>query len=332
MPTAARQLSLREDELQALLRRLPEQDNTSEALATLREANALLRESAWPGPFDSTRHRLRLGDARELEWLEDESVHLVVTSPPYWTLKEYNEHHAQLGAVEDYEAFLDELDRVWEHCARALVPGGRICVVVGDVSLARKAAGRHMVMPLHADIQVRVRRIGLDNLTPIHWYKVANGVTEAKGNGAGYYGKPYQPGAVVKNDVEYILFFRKGGTYRSALPLQKALSMLTRDEMQTWFRTVWSDVPGASTRDHPAPFPEQLSTRLIRMFSFAGDTVLDPFLGTGSTVVSAIETGRNSIGVEIDPDYLQMAERRIEERARKASERGPTIAEVAVDT
>jgi modification methylase len=102
--------------------------------------------------------------------------------------------------------------------------------------------------------------------------------------------------------------------------------------MQTWFRTVWSDVPGASTRDHPAPFPEQLSTRLIRMFSFAGDTVLDPFLGTGSTVVSAIETGRNSIGVEIDPDYLQMAERRIEERARKASERGPTIAEVAVDT
>lgn len=329
---AARQLSLREDELNALLENLPQLDNTSEALAALREANALLRETAWPVPFDSTVHQLRRGDARELGWLKDESVHLIVTSPPYWTLKEYNDHEAQLGSVADYEAFLDELDRVWKHCARALVPGGRLCVVVGDVALARKAAGRHMVMPLHADIQVRMRRIGLDNLTPIHWYKVANGVTEAKGNGAGYYGKPYQPGAVVKNDVEYILFFRKGGTYRSASPLQKALSMLTREEMQTWFRAVWSDVPGASTRNHPAPFPESLSTRLIRMFSFAGDTVLDPFLGTGSTAVSAIETGRNSIGVEIDPEYLRLAAARIDERARQVSERGPTTAKVTVTT
>lgn len=327
---AARQLSLREAELSNLLASLPDQDNTSEALATLREANELLRETAWPPPFDSTVHRLRRGDARDLSWMDDESVHLVVTSPPYWTLKEYNHHEAQLGAVADYEAFLHELDRVWEHCARVLIPGGRLCVVVGDVALARKAAGRHMVMPLHADIQVRMRRIGLDNLTPIHWYKVANGVTEATGNGAGYYGKPYQPGAVVKNDVEYILFFRKGGTYRSASPLQKALSMLTRTEMQSWFRTVWSDLPGASTRIHPAPFPAQLSTRLIRMFSFAGDTVLDPFLGTGSTVVSAIETGRNSVGLEIDPHYLRLAQDRVTERAREVSESGPTAAEVAV--
>ena len=109
-------------------------------------------------------------------------------------------------------------------------------------------------MPLHADIQVRARRAGLDCLTPILWHKIANGATEAEGNGAGFYGKPFQPGAIVKNDMEYILFFRKGTGYRSTSPLQKALSMLTREELQTWLRSVWTDVRGASTRDgHPAP-------------------------------------------------------------------------------
>lgn len=331
MATAAsRQLSLYENELTRVLSDLPQLDNTSEALATLRRANALLRKTAWPAPFDTTMHQLRLGDARELDWLADESIHLIVTSPPYWILKKYNNNEAQLGAVREYDSFLDELDRVWRHCARLLVPGGRACVVVGDVALARRAAGRHMVMPLHSDIQVRMRRIGLDNLTPIHWYKVANGVTEAAGNGAGYYGKPYQPGAVVKNDVEYILFFRKGGTYRSVSPLQKALSMLTKDEMQRWFRTVWSDLPGASTRHHPAPFPQELATRLIRMFSFVGDVVLDPFLGTGTTVIGAMETGRHSIGVEIDPEYLRAATARIGSRASEVSERGPVAAEVVL--
>src|SRR5205814_2731000 len=127
-------------------------------------------------------------------------------SPPYWTLKEYNHTAGQMGHIESYEHFLDELDKVWAECHRVLVPGGRICCVVGDVCIPRKKAGRHFVMPLHADIQVRSRKLGLDCLTPIIWHKIANGVTEAEGNGAGFYGKPYQPGAVVKNDVEYILF------------------------------------------------------------------------------------------------------------------------------
>ncbi len=138
-------------------------------------------------------------------------------------------------------------------------------------------------MPLHADIQVRSRSIGLDVLTPILWHKIANGVTEAKGNGAGFYGKPFQPGAVVKNDIEYILFMRKGGEYRKVSPLQKALSILTKEEMQRWWRSIWTDVKGASTRGgHPAPYPPMLAERLIRMFSFAGDTVLDPFAGTAA--------------------------------------------------
>lgn len=297
---------------------LPEADNTPEGLASLLAANQHYRGRTWPNPFDHTSHRLHLGDARDLSWLPDESVHLIVTSPPYWTLKEYEPSAHQMGAIENYDEFLTELDRVWRQCERVLVPGGRICCVVGDVCLPRKKSGRHYVMPLHADIQVRSRQLGLDCLTPILWHKIANGVTESEGNGAGFYGKPYQPGAVVKNDIEYILFLRKGGGYRSASPVQKALSMLTKPEMQAWFRSFWTDIKGSSTRaGHPAPYPPELAERLIKMFSFAGDVVLDPFAGTCSTTLAAVRSGRSSIANEIEPTYLTMAHRRIEQEIQK---------------
>jgi modification methylase len=287
------------------LNELPAADNTPSDLARFREINALLRTVPWPAPFDETRHGTRVGDARDLSWIPSESVHLVVTSPPYWTLKDYRRHPQQMGHIEDYELFLRELDKVWAECARVLAPGGRICCVVGDVCLPRRKAGRHHVVPLHADIQVRARTLGLDVLSPIYWNKIANGVTEATGNGAGFYGKPYQPGGIVKNDVEFILFLRKGGEYRRPTALQKALSMLTKREMQAWFQPIWTDIRGASTRKgHPAPYPIELAERLIRMFSFAGDTVLDPFSGTCATAIAAYRTGRNSISNEIDPIYF----------------------------
>lgn len=293
--------------------KLPVRDNAPGALQALRSANEHFRGAPWPSPFDQTKHALHVADARDLSFLNDESVHLVVTSPPYWTLKKYNDGPGQMGAIEDYDVFLDQLDLVWKECARLLAPGGRICCVVGDVCLPRKRNGRHLVMPLHADIQVRSRKFGLDNLTPILWHKIANGVTEVEGNGAGFYGKPYQPNAVVKNDIEYILFMRKGGDYRKVTPLQKALSLLTKEEMQHWWRSVWTDIRGASTKSgHPAPYPPALAERLIRMFSFAGDTVLDPFAGTGSTTIAAINSGRNSIGVDVDAEYAALAKANIE--------------------
>src|SRR5262249_38233391 len=125
---------------------------------------------------------------------------------------------------------------------------------------------------------------------------------------AGFYGKPYQPGAIVKNDVEHILFLRKGGQYRSVPPMQKALSMLTKNEMQSWLRSIWTDVRGSSTRNgHPAPYPAELADRLIRLFWLAGDTVLDPFAGAGQTSVAALLAGRHSISNEIEPAYLEQA-------------------------
>jgi modification methylase len=295
---------------------LPEQDNTPEGLAGLQRANRVFRRNRWPKPFDTTKHRLRLGDARDLSRIPSSSVHLVVTSPPYWVLKEYHSSAAQLGEIQDYEEFLTELDKAWKECARVLVPGGRICCVVGDVCLPRKKSGRHYIMPLHADIQVRSRRFGLDCLTPILWHKISNGATEVQGNGAGFYGKPYQPGGVVKNDIEHILFLRKPGGYRSVTQIQKALSMLSPPEMKAWFRPYWTDIRGASTRmGHPAPYPVELAERLIRMFSFAGDEVLDPFVGTGTSSVAALNCGRNSIGIDVEPRYLRIAHKRLREFA-----------------
>ncbi|HUI54175.1 MAG TPA: site-specific DNA-methyltransferase [Bryobacteraceae bacterium] len=256
-----------------------------------------------------------------------------MTSPPYWTLKEYAPNKDQMGHFEDYEHFLTELDRVWKECERVLVGGGRICCVVGDVCIPRKKGGRHYVVPLHSDIQVRARKLGLDCLTPILWQKIANGVTEVEGNGAGFYGKPYQPGAIIKNDIEYILFLRKGGEYRSVPELQKALSMLTREEMNAWQRSVWSDLRGVSTRaGHPAPYPVGLAERLIKLFSFAGDAVLDPFAGTGSTSQAAIMSGRNSIANEIEASYIEIARHRIMASAREPRDVGATDAKVILDS
>ncbi|MCX7022383.1 MAG: site-specific DNA-methyltransferase [bacterium] len=256
---------------------------------------------------------LKRGDARNLDWLADESCHLVVTSPPYWTLKRYNDTPGQLGHVADYEEFLDELDKVWRHVYRVLIPGGRLCCVVGDVCLARRKNGRHLVMPLHSDIAVRCRKIGLDNLNPIIWYKIANATTEVEGGGR-FLGKPYEPNAIVKNDIEYILMQRKPGGYRRPTTDQRRLSMIERDSFNEWFQQIWH-LGGASTRVHPAPFPLVLADRLVRMFSFFGDTVLDPFMGTGTTVVAAVMAGRNAVGVEIDEEYFTQAQRLIKSSA-----------------
>jgi modification methylase len=260
-----------------------------------------------------TCHNLRIHDARDMEFLSPESVHLVVTSPPYWTLKEYRRSAGQLGFVGDYEEFLEQLDKVWRHCFRALVPGGRLICVVGDVCLSRRRnGGRHTVMPLHASIQEHCRRIGFDNLAPIIWHKIANAVYEVE-NGSSFLGKPYEPNAVIKNDIEFILMERKPGGYRSPSVPARVLSLVSAENHHKWFQQIWMGLTGASTRSHPAPFPLDLAERLLRMFSFAGDTVLDPFMGTGTTNLAAARWGRNSIGVEIDEHYFGLALNRMNE-------------------
>jgi site-specific DNA-methyltransferase (adenine-specific) len=165
-------------------------------------------------------------------------------------------------------------------------------------------------LPLSADIQVQARHVGFDNLTPIRWLKVANLKLEASKSGR-YLGKPNLPNGIVKNDLEHILFLRKPGGYRKPTAKMEKASRIETDDYVRYFAPVWADVTGQLRRDHPAPYPPEIPRRLIKMFSFAGDTVVDPFAGTGTTAIAAMETNRNSVSVEIDPTYVAALESRL---------------------
>ena len=256
-----------------------------------------------------SHHKLIQGDARDMHYIPDKSIHLVVTSPPYWILKHYSNNPAQLGNIQDYEVFLAELEKVWREVHRILVPGGRLVCIVGDVCVSRRNFGRHVVFPLHSDICVACRKIGFDNLNPIIWYKISSATYEVGGNTT-FLGKPYEPNAIIKNDIEFILMERKPGGYRKPTVKQREMSKIEKGEFKTWFQQIW-DVKGINLGEHPAPFPLEIAYRLIRMFSFWGDTVVDPFCGTGTTMAAAAMTGRNSIGIEVDPNYCALASKRV---------------------
>jgi len=293
-----------------LLRSVPDLQTAIPRIAKDRSSLAAINEAIRTIP---TRHVLVRGDARNIPADLRGSVQLVVTSPPYWTLKEYRHVPGQLGDVKDYDEFVSELDRVWKKCFDLLVPGGRLICVVGDVCLSRRQnEGRHTVVPLHASIQDHCRVIGFDNLAPIIWNKIANAKYEVENGGGGFLGKPYEPNAVIKNDIEFVLMQRKPGGYRTPDSATRLLSVIAADDQREWFQQVWKGLTGAATKHHPAPFPAELAERLIRMFSFVGDTVLDPFMGTGTTALAASRCGRNSISFEIDAEYLHYAAARLQ--------------------
>ncbi|SRR6266508_2520837 len=264
-----------------------------------------------------TEHRLSMGDSRSMAQVPDESVHLVVTSPPYFDLKKYPDHQSQLGDVHDYEIFIKELGRVWAQCHRALVKGGRLIVVVGDVCRSRREHREHQVIPLHASIAETCRDLGFNNLATMVWHKISNAKFEVD-NGTSFLGKPYEPNAVIKNDLEFILMQRKPGGYRQPTEAMRVLSLIGAKDHRAWFNQIVT-FHGSSTRAHPAPYPPELIEPLIRMFSFVGDTVLDPFSGTGTTSLAAARSGRNSIGIEIEQTYHRLAIDRLTTAFRKES-------------
>ncbi len=250
---------------------------------------------------DKTKHKIIIGDCRRMTEIPDKSVHLVVTSPPYWSIKDYG-HEGQIGYHEKYDEYLVSLRQVFAECYRALHPGCRMAVNIGDQYLSAADHGRYRVLPIPSDLAVIGREIGFDFMGSIIWQKIST--TNTSGGGA-WMGSMYYPrDGHVTYEHEYILLLRKPGDWpKAATPEAKENSRLTKEERQSWFRGVWDDIHPDRQKSHIAMFPVELPRRIIKMYSFWGETVLDPFMGSGTTAKAAAIMGRNSIGYEINPEF-----------------------------
>jgi len=247
--------------------------------------------------------RIIAADCRTMPELADGSLALAVTSPPYWSIKDYG-HAGQIGHGQDLHAYLRDLYAVWRECFRVLRPGARLCVNVGDQFARAAVYGRYKVIPLHAEIVAQGETAGFDYMGSIIWRKRTTMNTSGGAVIMGSY--PYPPNGVVELDYEFILLFRKPGKAPPSDPEARAASALTKEEWKRYFSGHWS-FGGARKAGHEAMFPLELPRRLIRMFSCVGDTVLDPFLGSGTTAQAALELGRGAVGYEINPEFVEMA-------------------------
>lgn len=255
---------------------------------------------------------IQFGDARTKSSHADEPVHLVITSPPYWSIKDYGTD-GQVGRGSSYEAYLDDLHRIWSNCYERLLPGCRMCINVGDQFLRAKDHGRYRVLPIRSDIIRQMTTLGADYMGAIIWQKMTNTNTSGGGTLMGSY--PHPRNGILKIDYEFILVFKKPGKAPRGTADQKALSAMSIEEWSQNFTAHWS-IPGERQRGHHAMFPRELPRRLIRMFSFPGERILDPFSGSGTTVAVAIEQGRVGEGIELNEDFRPVIEDRLGAAAR----------------
>ena len=251
--------------------------------------------------------KIIIGDSRAMREVADATVDLVVTSPPYWHIKDYGAP-GQIGYGQSLHQYLQDLYYVWSECFRILRPGSRLCLNIGDQFARSVVYGRYKVIPLHAEFIGQGEKIGFDFLGSIIWQKKTTMNTTGGANIMGSY--PYPPNGLVEIDYEFILIFKKPGESKKVSREIKEASKLTKEEWKEYFYGHWH-FGGAKQLGHEAMFPEELPRRLIRMFTFPGDTVLDPFLGSGTTVKMALELGRNGLGYEINKDFLSIIEEKI---------------------
>jgi DNA modification methylase len=254
-----------------------------------------------------THHRTIIGDSRMMREVGNESVHLIITSPPYWQLKDYG-HKEQIGFNDTYEDYINHLNLVWKECYRVLSPGCRLCVNIGDQFARSVYYGRYKIIPIRTEIIKFCETIGFDYMGAIIWQKVTTMNTTGGATVMGSF--PYPRNGIVKLDYEFILLFKKGGDPPKVSKERKEKSRLTTKEWNEYFYGHWN-FSGEKQDKHLAVFPEELPKRLIRMFSFIGDTVLDPFLGSGTTSLAAKNLDRNSIGYEINRDFLPVIKQKI---------------------
>ncbi len=248
-----------------------------------------------------------LGDSRSMSEIADSQIDLVVTSPPYWHLKDYG-MSGQIGYGQSLHEYLCSLYLVWKECFRVLRPGSRLCVNIGDQFARAIIYGRYKVIPLHAEIISQCEKIGFDFMGSIIWQKKTTMNTSGGATVMGSF--PYPPNGIVELDYEYIHIFKKPGKNKQVSKEIKEASRLTKEEWKQYFAGHWV-FKGAKQIDHEAMFPDELPRRLIRMFSFVDDIVLDPFLGSGTTVKVALEQGRNAFGYEINHSFLELIKEKL---------------------
>lgn len=256
------------------------------------------------------------GDSRNMQELKDESIHLVITSPPYWQLKDYGSD-AQIGFNDSYENYINNLNLVWKESFRVLHHGCRLCVNIGDQFARSVYYGRYKVIPIRTEIIKFCETIGFDYMGAIIWQKVTTTNTTGGATIMGSF--PYPRNGILKLDYEFILIFKKGGVAPKVSKDKKELSKLTTEEWNTYFHGHWN-FGGAKQDSHIAMFPEELPKRLIRMFSFVGDTILDPFLGSGTTSLAAKNLNRNSFGYEINPEFIPIVKEKLSVNENKIFE------------
>lgn len=254
--------------------------------------------------MNKTYHKVINGDSRNMSELRDECIHLVVTSPPYWQLKDYGTEN-QIGFNDTYENYINHLNLTWQECFRVLHKGGRLCINIGDQFARSVYYGRYKVIPIHSEIIKFCEIIGFDFMGSIIWQKSTTMNTSGGGSVMGSF--PYPRNGIVKLDFEYILIFKKQGNAPKPTVEQKEQSKMTTEEWNTYFNGHWY-IKGARQDKHLAMFPEELPKRLIKMFSFVGENILDPFLGSGTTSAVAKNLGRNSVGYEINPEFIPLIE------------------------
>ena len=254
-----------------------------------------------------TYHKIINGDSRQMSELKDESIHLVVTSPPYWQLKDYGTEN-QIGFHDDYETYINHLNLTWKECFRVLHNGCRLCINIGDQFARSVYYGRYKIIPIHSEIIKFCEMIGFDFMGSIIWQKTTTMNTTGGASIMGSF--PHPRNGIVKLDFEYILLFKKQGTAPKPTLEQKEQSVMTTEEWNTYFNGHWY-ISGARQDNHLAMFPEELPKRLIKMFSFPGENVLDPFLGSGTTASVAKSLGRNSCGYEINPEFIPIIKQKL---------------------
>lgn len=254
-----------------------------------------------------TNHRIIIGDSRSMSELANESVHLVVTSPPYWQLKDYG-NGGQIGFDHSYEDYINNLNLVWNECNRVLHKGCRLCINIGDQFARSVYYGRYKVIPIRTEIIKFCETIGFDYMGAVIWQKVTTCNTTGGATIMGSF--PYPRNGILKIDYEFILIFKKQGIPPAVSDVIKEKSKMTTDEWNEFFAGHWN-IPGEKQDKHLAVFPEEIPRRLIRMFTFVSDTVLDPFLGSGTTSLSARKNERNSVGYEVNPDFLPVIKEKL---------------------